>query len=140
MADGYEYKDKIEEMSDEELRRQQEEIRDREFPEIRAVDYVYDTGGEVSYETDELTAVCPMTGLPDFYNVRITYVPAEKMPELKSLKYYFLAYRDVPILHEHLAQKVYEDFLGAIEPDELRVQLDVGVRGGIHATVSVESE
>lgn len=139
MPEEYEYTEKIEKMSDEELRRQQEEIRARQLPGIRVVDYVYDAGGEVTYETDELTAVCPMTGLPDFYEVRINYVPEDKIPELKSLKNYFLAYRDIPVLHEHLAQKIYVDFMEAVEPAELRVELDVSVRGGIHTTVTVES-
>jgi 7-cyano-7-deazaguanine reductase len=65
-------------------------------------------------------------------------VPDEKIPELKSLKYYFLAYRDIPVLHEHLAQKIYEDFSEAVKPEKLRVELDVSVRGGINATVTVE--
>ena len=137
MAERYEYKDRIEEMTDEELRRQQQEVKGREMPEIRTVDYVCDTHQKVTYECPELTAVCPMTGIPDFYTIRITYVPADKLPELKSLRFYLLAYRDVPILHEHLASKIYEDFTGAVEPRSLHLELDVGVRGGIHTTVTL---
>lgn len=137
---GYEYKGKIEEMTDEELRQQQQDITAREMPEIRTVDFVYDGREEVSYECDEMTAVCPMTGIPDFYSILIRYQPDEKLPELKSLRFYLLAYRDLPILHEHLARKIYEDFQQAVEPQELHIELDVGIRGGIHTTVTVSSD
>jgi 7-cyano-7-deazaguanine reductase len=133
----YEYRDAIEEMTDEEVRQQQEEVRDREMPEIRTVDFVCDAREEVTYECPEMTAVCPMTGIPDFYTIRITYVPDENLPELKSLRFYLLAYREIPIFHEHLAAKIHEDFTEAVQPRSLHLELDVGVRGGIHTTVRV---
>jgi 7-cyano-7-deazaguanine reductase len=76
-----------------------------------------------------------MTGIPDLYTVRLIYTPGAKVPELKSLKYYFLAFRDVPVLHEHLAGRIFEDFNAAVEPAALRVELEAAVRGGIRTKV-----
>ena len=82
MDEKYSFKKTIEEMSPEEVKKQQEEILSAELPQIEVLDFLYDTGGEVTYETSELTAVCPMTGLPDFYTLIITYTPDKKIPEL----------------------------------------------------------
>jgi len=129
---------RTEDMGDEEIRRQQEEVKDMAMPPIRALDFLYEEAGEVTYEYPELTALCPMTGIQDLYTVRITYIPCAKIPELKSLREYFLAYRDVPILHEHLAHKILEDFRHAISPSAVTVQLNVAVRGGITTTIRIE--
>ncbi len=130
-----EVKRKIEDMSNEEIRRQQEEVKRLKMPEIRTMDFLYDKGGEITYEYAELTALCPMTGIQDIYTVRITYVPDKKIPELKSLRHYFLSYRDIPILHEHLANKIFEDFDNAVRSKRLKIQLNVAVRGGISTTI-----
>jgi len=104
------------------------------MPEIKTLDFLY-KGGEITYEYPELIALCPMTGIPDIYTVRIIYTPDEKLPELKSLRFYFLAYKDIPILHEHLASKIFDDFKKAVKPKNLRIELDVAVRGGIRTKV-----
>ncbi|GAI46949.1 unnamed protein product, partial [marine sediment metagenome] len=70
---------------------------------------------------------------------RIIYIPNKKIPELKSLRFYFLAYKDIPILHEHLANKIFEDFEKTVKPKKLRFELDVAVRGGIHTKITKES-
>ena len=125
-------------MNDDEIRTQQEEVKGLRMPQIRTLDFLYDKGGEVTYEYPELTALCPMTGIQDIYTICITYIPEKKVPELKSLREYFLAYRDVPILHEHLANKIFEDFDDAVNPRQLFIQLDVAVRGGISTTIVIE--
>jgi 7-cyano-7-deazaguanine reductase len=135
--ESYEYRKKIEDMTDEEIRRQQQKVMEREMPDIRTVPYAGEIREEVTYECPELTAVCPMTGIPDFYTIRLNYAPDQKLPELKSLRFYLLAYRDIPIFHEHLAARIYEDFSEAVQPERLHLELDVGVRGGIHTTVTV---
>ncbi len=104
--------------------------------QIETLEFEYpDTHTVVDYEFPELTAVCPMSGLPDFYTVRIVYEPKNKLPELKSLKLYFVSYRNVGILHENLANKILEDFKNAVEPRWLLVELFVNNRGGIYTTV-----
>ncbi len=134
------FKGKIEEMSVEDIKRQELVVKKLNLAQIRMIDFLYGEDEEVSYEYPELTALCPMTGLPDFYTVRIIYIPDKKIPELKSLRFYFLAYRDIPILHEHLASKIFEDFRKAVNPKKLRVELDVAVRGGIKTKIIKEKE
>jgi len=89
----------------------------------------------VEHETDELTSVCPVTGLPDFYHLKISYLPAGLLVELKSLKFYLMQYRDVGILHEDLAQKVLVDFVAAVKPEMCVVDLTAASRGGIDTHV-----
>jgi len=132
--ENFKFKKKIEEMSKEEIRKQQKEVQKLKMPEIRTVDFLYEDG-EVTYEYDELTALCLMTGIPDLYTVRIIYTPGKKVPELKSLRFYFLAYRNIPILHEHLANKIFEDFEKAVQPKKLKLELDAAVRGGIYTKI-----
>ena len=103
---------------------------------IETVKFEYpNTHTLVEYEFPELTAVCPMTGLPDFYTVRILFEPEEKLPELKSLKLYFVSYRNVGILHENLANKILEDFIKVVEPKWVLIELYVNNRGGIYTTI-----
>ncbi len=93
---------------------------------------------QVKLDTDEFTAVCPWTGLPDYGTLDITYVPGESVIELKSLKYYLMSYRDVGIVQEHAANRILNDLVDLCQPRSMRVTLDYRVRGGIHSTVSVK--
>ena len=68
-------------------------------------------GRRLSYETDEFTAVCPWTGLPDFAKLIIKYVPESSLVELKSLKYYLTSYRNVGILQEHAVNRILKDLV-----------------------------
>jgi 7-cyano-7-deazaguanine reductase len=90
------------------------------------------------YQTDELTSVCPLTGLPDFYDCTIELVPYRLVPELKTLKFYLAAYRDVGVLHEDLAPKILKDINEKIDPFWIRVTLVAASRGGINTTVVYE--
>jgi len=132
--ENFVFKKKIEEMNSEEIRKQQEKVKKMKMPEIRTVDFLYE-GGEMVYEYRELIALCPITGIPDIYTVRIIHTPDKKIPELKSLRFYFLAYKDIPILHEHLANKIFEDFKKAVKPKNLKIELNAAVRGGIHTKI-----
>ena len=93
---------------------------------------------EVSIDTDEFTALCPWTGLPDYGTLMVSYVPGQICIELKSLKYYLLSFRDVGIVQEHAANRILKDLVAACQPRSMRVALDYRVRGGIHTCVSVE--
>ena len=92
---------------------------------------------EVVIDTDEFTAVCPWTGLPDFGRLTIAYVPDRLCIELKSLKYYLLTYRQVGIVQEHAANRILRDLVEACRPLRMTVTLDYKVRGGLHTTVTV---
>ena len=140
MNEHFEYAGKIEDVSPEDVDRQQAEVLRHPMPGIVTLAFQHDTGGTVTYEYPELIAVCPMTGIPDIYTLRVIYVPQDKIPELKSLRMYLLAYRNLPILHEHLICRIFDDFTDTVAPRCLRVELDVAVRGGIHTTAVKESE
>ena len=83
----------------------------------------------------ELTALCPVTKLPDFYTLRISYEPDAKLIELKSLKLYLLGFRDSEILHEEITNQIFDDFLREAEPRWARIVTKVNVRGGLYTTV-----
>jgi len=131
-----------------ELRDQYESL-DRTLPvrDERAVDtqclltFDYDypeQESQVDVDTDEFTALCPWTGLPDYGSLKISYVPDRSCIELKSLKYYLLSFRDVGIVQEHAVNRILQDLVAACRPRSMKVTLDYKVRGGIHTSVSVE--
>jgi|TARA_B100000809_G_scaffold111922_1_gene110429 7-cyano-7-deazaguanine reductase len=95
---------------------------------------------QVEIDTDEFTAVCPWTGLPDYGVLTISYVPGDSCIELKSLKYYLLSYRDVGIVQEHAANRILNDLVAVCQPRSMKITLDYKVRGGLHTAVSVEYE
>lgn len=92
---------------------------------------------QIVIDTDEFTALCTWTGLPDFGRVAISYVPNALCIELKSLKYYLLSYRDVGILQEHAANRILNDLVTVCQPLSMALTLDYRTRGGIHASVTV---
>ena len=92
---------------------------------------------EIVIDTDEFTAVCPWTGLPDLGTLLIKYVPNELCVELKSLKYYLLSYRNVGIMQEHAANRILKDLSQVCSPKTMTLNLDYKPRGGIHTSVSV---
>ncbi|MBC8281562.1 MAG: NADPH-dependent 7-cyano-7-deazaguanine reductase QueF [Chloroflexi bacterium] len=93
---------------------------------------------QVEIDTDEFTAVCPWTGLPDYGVLTISYVPSDSCIELKSLKYYLLSYRDVGIVQEHAANRMLIDLVAVCQPQSMKINLDYKVRGGLHTAVTVE--
>lgn len=93
---------------------------------------------DVDIDTDEFTAVCPWTGLPDFGEVIVSYVPGEKVLELRSYKYYLLSYRNVGMVQEHVTRRILDDLVAAVEPVRMTVSTDYRVRGGIHTTCTAE--
>ncbi len=83
----------------------------------------------------EYTSMCPKTGLPDFGNITLTYVPNRHCVELKSFKYYIHAYRNVGIFYENAVNKILADFVKAIKPKWAVIQGDFTPRGGISTTI-----
>jgi 7-cyano-7-deazaguanine reductase len=93
---------------------------------------------EVVIVTDEFSAVCPWTGLPDLGTLTVRYTPRRLCLELKSFKYYLLSYRAVGIVQEQAAARILQDLVRAVKPARLQVSLDYRVRGGLHTVVSVQ--
>ncbi len=92
----------------------------------------------VDISTDEFTAVCPYSGLPDFGTLTVRYLPGSSCVELKSLKYYLTSYRTVGIYQEHAANRILDDLVACCRPRWMEVVLDYRLRGGIHTVVTVE--
>lgn len=133
--DDFPFGDIMESMKGDELRERIEKAWSWEMPTLTPIPYVGGIEQVVSYTYPELTARCPVTGIQDLYTVVIKFVPNECVPELKSLKMYFMAFRDLPISHEHLMAKIYNEFNMDVRPKRLEVCLDVAVRGGIHTEI-----
>lgn len=92
----------------------------------------------INIDTDEFTAVCPWSGLPDFATIRIDYSPDKLILELRSLKYYLLSYRGVGIYQEHVVNRILNDLVRITKPRWMKVAADYKVRGGIHTVASRE--
>ena len=86
----------------------------------------------------EFTSVCPITGLPDFGTIILRYVPDKYCVELKSLKYYFLEFRNAGIFYENITNRILDDLVGLLQPRSLSVITEWKARGGITETVTVD--
>lgn len=95
-------------------------------------------GYEISIVVPEYTSVCPKTGLPDFATLTLTYQPARSCVELKSLKEYLLAYRNLGIFYENAVNRILEDLVAACRPVWARVAGEFRPRGGITSTITAE--
>jgi 7-cyano-7-deazaguanine reductase len=93
---------------------------------------------EIAISCPEFTSVCPKTGLPDFGEIRITYVPDALCVELKSLKYYMIEFRNRGIFYEAVTNQILDDLVALLRPRRMTVVGDFSVRGGIKTVVRVE--
>jgi 7-cyano-7-deazaguanine reductase len=84
----------------------------------------------------EFTSVCPRTGQPDFGTLTITYVPAQKCVELKSLKLYLLQFRNEGIYYEHVTNRILDDLVAVLAPRRMTLVAAFTPRGGITTTVT----
>ena len=91
---------------------------------------------EIQINCPEFTSVCPMTGLPDFGEIRITYVPDARCVELKSLKYYLIEFRNRGIFYEQVTNQILDDLVNLLEPRTMTIVGDFSVRGGIKTAVT----
>ena len=93
---------------------------------------------EIQIRCPEFTSMCPKTGLPDFGEIQITYVPDESCVELKSLKYYLLAYRNQGLFYEAATNLILDDLVATCQPRRMKVTGAFTARGGITTTVVAE--
>jgi len=91
---------------------------------------------ELVVETDEFTAVCPFSGLPDFGTVRVAYVPRRSCIELRSFKYYLMSYRDVGIFYEHAVNRMLDDLVACCRPVRMEIELEYKPRGGMRTVAT----
>ena len=111
--------------------REQLETFANEFP---GRDYV------VEIVCPEFTSVCPKTGQPDFGTLTITYTPAEKCVELKSLKVYLQQFRNEGIFYENVTNSILDDLVAVLSPEWITLEASFTPRGGISTTVTARWE
>ncbi|WP_022847604.1 preQ(1) synthase [Desulfurobacterium sp. TC5-1] len=85
----------------------------------------------VSFNCPEFTALCPITGQPDFATIYIQYIPDKWLVESKSLKLYLFSYRNAKDFHEDTVNRIAEDLFRLLEPYYIEVYGEFNPRGGI---------
>jgi len=119
--------------------RLQDNIRNLKTPEIEVWKNQYpEKLYTIFLEIPEFTCICPKTGLPDFAIIKIEYSPQDYCIELKSFKLYTIFYRNIGIFHEHVVNKILEDFVKACKPRRVKIVAEFNPRGGIKTIVSRE--
>jgi 7-cyano-7-deazaguanine reductase len=91
---------------------------------------------EIEIRCPEFTSVCPKTGLPDFGEIVITYVPDRACLELRALKYYMVEFRNEGIFYEAVTNRILDELVQACSPRRMTVVGDFSVRGGISTVVT----
>ena len=96
------------------------------------------SGYEITIEIPEYTAICPKTGLPDFGTITLHYMPNTSCIELKSLKMYIHAYRNVGIFYENAVNRILQDVVKACQPKWATVTGTFTARGGLNSTIQAK--
>src|SRR4051794_17752401 len=91
---------------------------------------------EIKFVFPEFTSMCPVTGQPDFATITLAYVPGKLCVEMKSLKLYYLAYRNKGIFYEGVVNTILDDLVATLKPRKMTVIGDFAVRGGTAGTVT----
>jgi 7-cyano-7-deazaguanine reductase len=107
---------------------------DAELPKIETWPNHF-PGYEITIRFPEYTSMCPKTGLPDYGAITLRYQPRKVCLELKSLKMYLLAYRNLGIFYENAVNRMLRDFVAATKPDWFSVTGEFTPRGGLTTTV-----
>ena len=94
----------------------------------------------INFEIPEFTSLCPKTSQPDFANILIEYIPDKLCVELKSLKLYFVSFRDKPGFHEDLTNQILDDLVELLDPKFMNINAEWNVRGGIYTSVNATHE
>lgn len=95
---------------------------------------------EISIAFSEFTCLCPRSGYPDFATIKLNYIPAKKIVELKSFKLYLNNFRDIHISHEEAANKIYTDLKRLLKPRFIEVIGDFNPRGNVKTVIRVASK
>lgn len=106
-----------------------------ELPEIETWPNQYETGYEIEISMPEFSSICPKTGLPDTGTLVLRYVPDKRCLELKSLKMYTIAYRNLGIFQENIVNRMLQDVVKACDPVFATVEGDFTPRGGLGTKV-----
>ena len=110
---------------------------DADLPEIETWPNQF-SGYEIEIAMPEFTSVCPKTGLPDFGKLTLRYVPDKLCLELKSLKEYTMAYRNLGIFYENVVNRFLQDVVKATKPVSATLVGEFTPRGGLHSTITAK--
>ncbi len=95
---------------------------------------------EINISFPEFTCLCPRSGYPDFATIKVMYIPAKKIAELKALKLYLNSFRDKHISHEEVTNMIFGELQKALKPRSLQVIGDFNPRGNVKTIVTVSSK
>lgn len=107
------------------------------LPDIETFPNQYE-GYEITIEIPEYTAICPKTGLPDFGTITLHYKPGKKCLELKSLKMYLHAYRNLGIFYENAVNRILRDVVKSCRPIHATVTGEFAARGGLRSVIEAK--
>jgi 7-cyano-7-deazaguanine reductase len=107
-----------------------------ELPAIECWPNQFARDYQIEITLPEFTSVCPRTGLPDHGTLTLRYVPGKLCLELKSLKMYMLAYRNLGIFQENIVNRFLDDCVRASKPREMTVTGEFTPRGGVYSTIT----
>jgi 7-cyano-7-deazaguanine reductase len=110
---------------------------DAKLPEIETWPNQFE-GYEIEIDVPEFTSICPKTGLPDFGTITISYIPDEVCLELKSLKMYTVAYRNLGIFQENVVNCFLRDIVKACDPVTVSITGDFVPRGGLGSRMTAQ--
>ena len=94
----------------------------------------------IDIELPEFMCRCPRSGYPDFATIRLTYVPDEKVIELKALKLYINSFMDRYISHENAANEIFDTLYTRLRPRKMKLTADFNPRGNVHTVIEIDSE
>jgi 7-cyano-7-deazaguanine reductase len=106
------------------------------FLDIECWPNQYSNDYQIEISMPEFTSVCPRTGLPDHGTITIRYVPDKLCLELKSLKLYMLAYRNLGIFQENVVNHFLEDCVRSAKPRQMTVTGEFQPRGGVYSSIT----
>lgn len=92
----------------------------------------------ITHINPEFSSVCPITGLPDFGKITVKYIPDKLCIELKSLKYYFIEFRNMGIFYESVTNLILDELVVACDPKEMEITSEWSTRGGINSIITAK--
>ena len=110
------------------------------MPDIECWPNQYGPDYEIEIVMPEFTSICPKTGLPDTGTLTLNYVPGRTCLELKSLKMYTIAYRNLGIFQENVVNRMLIDIVKACKPIRATLIGDFAARGGVSTRITASHE
>jgi 7-cyano-7-deazaguanine reductase len=94
----------------------------------------------INIELPEFMCKCPRSGYPDFANIKLEYIPNQKVIELKALKLYINSFMNREISHENSANEIYDTLYKNLQPKKMKLIADFNPRGNVHTIITIDSE